>query len=40
MFLKTQFKLGKTFVCTSAKLGGAYAVEIETLKALGTILVF
>ncbi len=40
MFLKSQFELGKTFICTSTNIGGSYALEIETLKALGAILVF
>ena len=40
MFLKSQFELGKTFICTSADLGGTYALEIETLKEIGAILVF
>jgi len=40
MFLKTQFELGKSFICTSADIAGSYALEIETLKALGALLIF
>ena len=32
MFLKTQFELGKSFICTSADIAGSYALEIETYK--------
>lgn len=40
MFLKTQFELSKSFICTSADIAGPYALEIEVLKSLGALLVF
>ena len=38
MFLKTQYEMGKTFICTSADISGTYALEIETLQVMGATI--
>ena len=33
-FLKTQYDLGKKFICTSLDIAGSYAEELKFLKSL------
>ena len=40
MFLKTQYDLGKKFICTSLDIAGSYADELKFLKSIETFTKF